>query len=661
MECLGYSYLENMPRKPVRRSKAARLAASSSPHDPGSSQEDPSPSQSNGVLATPTPNLEAHSLSSVTGQSSLFGMAQEDTSVSLAADEHLQDLLSGLIPDDLLAHDTVFDFSFLPSTQPALSFTPQTSGDASGWGTNLVLDELGSPDLVQPPADPRIPSFATAVNPPTLGGRSPAFDAHPLPMPQYAALDLAPDRPAALTSGQASLFNALLSLGPSTVESSPTITLTSSSTATPDSSQWSPWLSPGNNDDDGDSATSEESDLEGFKDLVLSTPALDSSVESNSLPFVMQSYANWLNRTIYEPLKMAHSFQTWLTRRYAHSEDSRVNVMLFSRLLDKVWTKDASAADFIPAGSVLRQWFQRRAVEASQTLTSRDQVEMTRAMDEAVEIISVQRYTGSITGFVELMTATAPLFRLACPEPPHEPIDLAAKLIQPQINLRHFALMDILTSTVLVRPMLFRYHVQYDRALCEGILEVKDMGLQWLFGLPNQIALILARMNMLRDDFAPNVDPLVVAEIERELKEFKSSPGPTTDAFLMVTRLGVQECWRLVTLIYLYMGLCGANAKDPRVEKVQKSLVRLLEGIKPGRKPYAFLIPAMAMTGVATSRERERCLIRERMLSLRECCTIGTCEYDSVIILEDIWARTSAERPAVWGDVRISVARVLGL
>jgi hypothetical protein len=208
-----------------------------------------------------------------------------------------------------------------------------------------------------------------------------------------------------------------------------------------------------------------------------------------------------------------------------------------------------------------------------------------------------------------LIRDAAPVFRRACPESLDAPISLPAKLVHPEFSLRHFPAMDILFSVCTFRPMLFRYDVSYTPELCEGVLDVDNIGLQWMHGIPDQFILMLARMNMLRDDFGSNTDCSVIHELETEIRDFRPILGVSTDPLLTVARLAVQESWRQAMYIYLYMvslvkllvvvcthitqGLCNANAADIRVEKAIKGFIRLLEGTKPGRTPDAFLMIPM--------------------------------------------------------------------
>ncbi|KAG8681839.1 hypothetical protein FRC11_000605, partial [Ceratobasidium sp. 423] len=101
--------------------------------------------------------------------------------------------------------------------------------------------------------------------------------------------------------------------------------------------------------------------------------------------------------------------------------------------------------------------------------------------------------------------------------------------------------------------------------------------------------------------------------------------------------------------------LCGVDASDPRVVRAQKGFMRLVKGIKPGRNPDTFLISPMIVAGVATCKERDRNVLRQRVLNLKGYATPRTSGNDAWMQVEDVWARTKAEgRVAVWSDLRIA-------
>ncbi|KAH7311790.1 hypothetical protein B0J17DRAFT_773473 [Rhizoctonia solani] len=652
MQCLGYESTDPDSRPPRVRSRAATRVALG-----GNSRNSSSIPRTSSSTSTPAPATTSPSDSTSPSQSHEFSRPRflplRDGDLFLTADEHTHAISSGLSQNSNPVGNDVFDFSFMSPSLSSFAFSPQFGGDPSTWDTNLLQNDLG----------PWIPDQqAEEAGSTSLGSQTTAQ----LPMPnladgQQSSLELykppaPPNTSKRMTSGQASLLNALFSLGPST---SDRILATPSSSSTPPSTNGSTWPSP-DTEEDIESETSEDSDPEGVRQLVCGTPTLEPTVQSNSLPFVLYSYATMATRTIYEPLQMAGQMKGWLTDRFNYSEESRTGVTMLANIFHTIWNTRTSATDYIPMASRVATQLRQRVIRASSSLSlaAQNQAQKTRTLGDALEIITLQFQTDSLRSMIDTMAETAPLFRSACPEAAHELIDLPAKLMHPDICLRHFTLIDVLFSVTTLRPMLFRYNTHFDKEFRDR----EDVGMQWFNGIPGEFILIMARINMLLSDRWANVDPGVVVEMEQRLQDFKSAPGKSPDAYLMVARLAVQECWRLAVLIYLYMSLCSANATDPRVEKAQRSFMRVLDRTKPSRTPDVFLLAPLNIVGRVTYRPREREIIRQRLLNLQECAHPGTCGNDAVRILEDVWARADAEgRPAVWSDARVATLAVTGI
>ncbi|CAE6456206.1 unnamed protein product [Rhizoctonia solani] len=571
-----------------------------------------------------------------------------------SAEEHIQAMSTGSPQFGDAVGNDVFDFSFISPSLSGFPFSPSFGGDPSTWDATLLSNDVSPWTPAQHSegaGNMSLEPQATAqLATPNLSDNQP----HSL------ALYKAPQPPARsskqMTSGQASLLNALFSLGQSPPDRfMPT---PSTSFSTPPSTTSSTWPSP--DQEEVESETSEDSDPEGVRQIVCGSPTLAPTVQSNSLPFVLYSYATMVTRTVYEPLKMASHLKGWLTERFHHSDESRAGLTTLAGVFHTIWTTRASAVDYIPMASRVAAQFRQRITQASSSLglATQTETQKLKTLGDALEIINLQMQAGPMQTLLEMMAEIAPLFRSACPESPHELIDLPAKLTHPDISLRHFVVIDVILSVTVLRPMHFRYKTHSDKEFRDR----EDWGMQWFNGVPGELILIMARINMLLVDYWANVDPQIIAEIEQQLKDFKSSPGKSPDAYLMVARLAVQECWRLAVLIYLYMSLGGVDAKDPQVERAQRSFMRVLDRTKPNRTPDVFLLAPMAIVGRVTHRPREREIIRQRLLNLQECAHPGTCGNDAVRILEIMWARSDAEgRSVVWSDARVAMLSACGI
>ncbi|KAG9083465.1 hypothetical protein FRC06_004520, partial [Ceratobasidium sp. 370] len=612
MECLGYEYLDNPVRKPRKpRTKRSVPAGLESPSVAG-----PSHPYVDGFFASIVPTDASYLAPDIPWGDVIPSGEAWSFPPNIYGEGHLVPALDDL-PDVLILPDQ-------PSALPGVRGTSITS-----WNIALGLpDAFSQPIRGNANKDPDMPVEQNLSVPPLL---EPSFNDQRF---FSDTLNVTADNHTYLDTGEASLFLHLLGLDAQTE----TFTPSNSTSRTPPSYQGSTWPSPR---DDDSSITEEDSDTEGVMSVFGPNLALDRSVPSNALPYIISSYLRWVIRTTFEPLKAARRTRENLTKRYMQSDDSRCGTTLVATAMESLLKDPLAVVGHVPAMAALehRVNFKLAMIKSShEPLPDGHASDVLAVLHDVHEMMFIQCLMRPLSHFMKLLRNVAPVYRGACSEPPEVPIHLPTKLLHPESVLRHFPSMDILTSLATGQPMLLRYDVTHIPDLCERILQVDNVGLQWMNGVPDHFLVMLARMNMLREEFAPNVDPGIIEELEAGIGNFKPVLEESPDSYLKVARLMVQESWRQVMYIYLYMGLCGAANHDVRVEKALKKFIRLLDGVKPGRTPDIFLVVPMTTAGVAAYKQRDRDTIRQRILGIRECSQVGTSGNDVLRILEELWA-----------------------
>ncbi|CAE6356839.1 unnamed protein product [Rhizoctonia solani] len=386
------------------------------------------------------------------------------------------------------------------------------------------------------------------------------------------------------TSGKANLMNALLN--PTTVDSPiPFVNpFVNTSHRTP-SSHDSPNI---------DRCEAEIEDMRCVRESFFSQQInLNSTAESNSLPFVLQSYARWIPLIIFDPVKIAHQVKKVLIGQFI-SPTSRSRIFVFSRLI--------------------------RSLSESWVIDERE-----KRMFEALR--------GEIS------------YSLA------------------RLNVRVFVALDIAFSLVTGRATFCKYDVPWNlrESLCSHLFfEGEDHGLRWLYGIPDQYAIIFAYMNKLREGGNPTEE--LVRQIEESISNITIMPACTRDPALRVGRMAVQECWRDTMFLYLYMALCGAPSTDPRVKKTVRSFIRVLKGTNPHRNIDMFMGIPMVIAGIASTKSSQRQLICSRLLQLPDWTRPNTVGSDLWRILQEVWTQTNLEcRGSRWDDLRQACNKVTGL
>ncbi|CAE6452787.1 unnamed protein product [Rhizoctonia solani] len=577
-----------------------------------------------------------------------------------------------------------------PAPRPASELANNTSEQLSG---SIIIPEPTNPTVLPDALDglfdqPLAPSLdvaqpfntdweSTLYGPATI----PLLD--PFAIRAIGSPSLVFEQPVAsrnLTPIQANLFDALFSLGETdyskqSVLSNSEITVAFSTPATDlnsytqhPSGAGSCHLIGSASNPHIDNYEEDEEDLEGVGEILCRTPViLDPMVDSNSLTFVLHSYAQWMRLAIFDPFSIAPTVQEDIISRFLGCPRSRSRLLLVSKVIRKLvksWDLDEGGKTVL--SSLRDQIWQNIIGYRAQGLLS-DEEERKRAaaaLDQTTELLSLHVVSSPLVYTLRLLRSAAPVFVSACP-PPHLP-DMVELLLEADINLRHFAVMDVGTSITTGRSHLCRYHIPWSLEICDKFVQKReDQGLRWLAGVPDQFILLFGYMNNLREAAIATrtqVDSRIIEQIEEDMKVIVIPQCESKDPSVAIARMVVQECWREVVFIFLYMAVCGADALDPRVEKAQRGFMRLVKGVKPGRNPDAFLVVPMIIAGVATMKSSHRQIIISRILSRPEFTNPNTAVNDYLRMLEDIWARTQAEaRVARWEDLREACRRVTGV
>ncbi|KAH7345555.1 hypothetical protein B0J17DRAFT_624691 [Rhizoctonia solani] len=464
---------------------------------------------------------------------------------------------------------------------------------------------------------------------------------------------------------QVSLLEALLSLGqPPDLGPPPQCPPTTdllSDTSAPAISNWS--ASDTKRQDDV--TTREDEDPEGVVSVICRQLALDKTTESNALPFVLHSYATWIRRMAFEPLRVTHIARDFVFSHFEDGGQSRWILSLIALIGSRIGSVEFVEGNHTSTLSALQTAVRWRlgAVNSHDTY---NRPNLVKALDSAVQTLIMHFFASPISDVVTLRQEAAPIFRQLCADPSDAPINLPSLLQHSLGCLRHYAHIDILFSVVMDIPALFRYDVSNpgsQPSSSHGAVSSiqKDSGLQWLHGTPDPLILLLAKVKLMRQDGSiPNEE--TIASLEQDVRDLQPFSGSSSEPFLMLMRCVVQECWRQVAFVYLYMALCGDPCDTPRVKKAVKQFMKLLNGTKPGRFPDEFLIMNLILIAPATQRKRDREIIRQRFLGIYNLGRIFCANNSIICLIEDYWARADAEgRPTMWSDIAMSRKRILGI
>ncbi|CUA68593.1 hypothetical protein RSOLAG22IIIB_07967 [Rhizoctonia solani] len=259
---------------------------------------------------------------------------------------------------------------------------------------------------------------------------------------------------------------------------------------------------------------------------------------------------------------------------------------------------------------------------------------------------------GSSSGYLALQKALPAFLRLVADDSSlhveHPGGDLVTSfprtLGTPQYILQRFVLYDTIASLLLATSPLVEYGY-------EGECDPASHSLEWVHGIPVAFIGIISQVNSWRagSRFASLAD---WQELEMRVLGWRSQPAPTEGERCIDTRikLAIQEGWRHVTLIYIYMGMCGVSSHDERVQESISEIIRL--GDAMDNLPIGVhILPHCVIVGLAAKYEKHRAIIHKKLLSFKGNRVWLFHGLDFARILEHLWYGVGAGgAPITWDD-----------
>ncbi|KAF8760775.1 hypothetical protein RHS01_01312 [Rhizoctonia solani] len=322
----------------------------------------------------------------------------------------------------------------------------------------------------------------------------------------------------------------------------------------------------------------------------------------------------WMDKMLFDPTRVADKTRDYIIRHYHESEGSRQIVMLIANILKSIAFNPSLDPDYSCKALALERLIRRSLAQvANRPLNPSREVdarEARKGLYHTIEFFAASRFA-PVQMSLNVLREAAPVFRRALSGPLNEYYGNGL-------------------------PTNVKYNTVWYPGATDYALLVDDqghLGMSWLNGLPNQLIVVLARINALSEDDGTDSDIEMVYEIEESLRTLYKEIGDHSRLLHPTNKLrvAVPRAWCQVAYIYLYLSVCGADASDARV------------------------------AGVVTSNPDERSTIITRLFNLPENTLFDSGVRAGIQSLQDVWARADVEsRPAEWNDYRLAAVRVAG-
>ncbi|KAH7322349.1 hypothetical protein B0J17DRAFT_683753 [Rhizoctonia solani] len=230
-------------------------------------------------------------------------------------------------------------------------------------------------------------------------------------------------------------------------------------------------------------------------------------------------------------------------------------------------------------------------------------------------------------------------------------VSLLSALTTGRVEIRRFVFYDIMCSLVLGVPTL----AEYDSTGSQ--IATDEVPFEWVHGVPVEMIVNITEVHKWRAQLN-NVDWRV---LETRTLEWSWSGRDVQfeESVQMIYRVAILESWRHATLIYIYMGMCGATSHDPRVQASVQQVIKLMGVVNDTHIDAHFSIPSV-IVGVAARYEYQRALIFQKLKSFNgiRLCTVRGRDFARV--LQHLWRGTAVNGAAVgWEDYMHARCHVL--
>ncbi|KAG9078136.1 hypothetical protein FS749_009900, partial [Ceratobasidium sp. UAMH 11750] len=254
-----------------------------------------------------------------------------------------------------------------------------------------------------------------------------------------------------------------------------------------------------------------------------------------------------------------------------------------------------------------------------------------------------------------LFKKAAPVFTQFVSQHPHlwtpdSNICLDAVLHTRGFNIPRFAFFDAIYSLAFGVAPLIHYDTNQPRPAGAEHFHL----LEWIFGCPPDIVIALAKVNAWRASqrleqtvATPMLDEW--QEIEERLQTWRPTVEHIDEPLNVVARLAVFEGWRQAALIYLYMGMCGVNSADPRVESCVRQVIQLACTIQPGAPAEPYMMLPCLIAGVAARLEKHRAVIYKKLSTPQTDGILALRGSDFLPVMDNLWHGAGTDgTPVIW-------------
>ncbi|EUC57282.1 fungal Zn(2)-cys(6) binuclear cluster domain protein [Rhizoctonia solani AG-3 Rhs1AP] len=350
-------------------------------------------------------------------------------------------------------------------------------------------------------------------------------------------------------------------------------------------------------------------DPEGIMPLIQQSVSTPRVTDDPIFQDVRDFFATFLSRFFYDYAAIHGNLHVRIRRRFGASDTLRQGMLGMAALF-----RSNYGHSLVPTS--MRNYAKKLYQLASHTL----QLELENSHISAWtklaglwELMNYEYYAGNLSSYYQHLNQAASIVRLAIGS---NSIDILKLSGEQTFDLRCFAWCDILSSMALSRPTLLNYESNIHNPPPHGDSADPDKGVEWIFGCPDVLTILLARTSVLRHACVSTEEKVARGrEIQQLMQDWQFQPLYSQRSALRVARLAAQEIWRHAAILYVHQSIFKSDSSHPLVKNSVKTIIQIVSTLTPGVNPDCFLSVPYFIAGSFATTTRDRYTLRSRILS----------------------------------------------
>ncbi|KAH7338421.1 fungal-specific transcription factor domain-containing protein [Rhizoctonia solani] len=324
-------------------------------------------------------------------------------------------------------------------------------------------------------------------------------------------------------------------------------------------------------------------DPEGIMPLVQRSISMLRITDEPVFQDVRDFFANFLTRFYYDYAAIHEHLHVRIRRRFEASSTLKQAMLGMAALF-----RSNYGQSIVPAS--MRNYAKELHQIASHTLQlelENDCISPWVKLAGLWELMNYEYFDGNLSSYYPHLNQAASIVRLATGS---NNIDILKLSGEQTFDLRCFAWCDILSSMALSRPTLLSYESDIHNPPQHSDFADPDKGVEWIFGCPDVLTILLARTSALRHTRISSDEKMVRGrEIQQLMQDWRFQPVLAQSSALRVARLAAQEIWRHAAILYVHQSIFKSNPSHPVVKNSVKNIIQTASTLARGMNPDCFV------------------------------------------------------------------------